>query len=162
MIVPKAKITKELLRKVTEAVHDEHGHEHLNPIPHTPEGIRPKEMTLRSRIQRILKNELSLLSESQDLETFDEANDFDIEDTFDREAFSSKYELMDDEEPLYQDIPDEEFVDFDASGKQAYAHNGSNDKKPEDSERSNPSSFPRGGDFDPNESEGQKPDNTHT
>ncbi len=96
----KAKITKALLRKIETALHDNQGREYINPIPFQPEGTRPPEQSMRARIQRIIKSELSQQADEQEFETFEEANDFDIVDSFDREHEKSEYELMDDEEPI--------------------------------------------------------------
>jgi hypothetical protein len=109
MIIERAKITQELLESLTAAIHDENGFEYTNPIPFEPEGLRPAALSLRERVQRILRTELSRQAESQDFESFDEANDFDIPDAFDAEPGPTPYEQVQEEimeEPSSSDEPE--------------------------------------------------------
>ncbi|AXH76736.1 MAG: hypothetical protein [Microviridae sp.] len=96
----KTKISKELfehLKTLSTAMLDERGRELLNPIPHQPTGIRPKSESLKSQIQRMVKSHLSLQAHEQGHETFDEANDFDINTEFDFEEPMTPYEFMDEQ-----------------------------------------------------------------
>lgn len=98
------KITESLnkkLKRLRFAALDDNGKELLNP-----EQVEvPVEMTipepLQERIKRILQTELSAQAAAQDMETFDEANDFDIDEDPDP---VSHYELteMVEEEPAPQ------------------------------------------------------------
>lgn len=74
--------------------HDEFGREIPDPTPVAlPQGYQAPE-PLNLIIQRIVKNELSRQAESEGLETFEEADDFEVlEDDSDLD-FSSQYELV--------------------------------------------------------------------
>lgn len=94
------KITKEFMEKlesITNSIHV-NGKEYCNPIPtHIPvEGERP--LTLKEQVQRLFKNELSAMAESQEYETFEESQDFEIPDEF--EIPLSKYQKMLEEHPI--------------------------------------------------------------
>lgn len=100
------KITQELydkLKTLSESIHID-GLEFPNPIPvEAPLGIdRPP--TLKEQIQRVMKIELGAQAAAQEMETFEESQDFDV----DNDSFpGSKYELMEDEVPssLYKQPP---------------------------------------------------------
>lgn len=106
MIIEKAKITKELLESLVRAVHDADGHEYNNPTPIEVTAIPNAAANMRMRIQRIVRHELSRQAESQGFETEEESNDFEVGDSFDSEAYSSKYEIMDEERPVAEAGPE--------------------------------------------------------
>lgn len=98
------KISKSLyedLKKLRRAMIDGSGRELHNPIPVAiPIGLnRPP--TLQEQIQRVLRQELSRQADAQGHETFDEADDFDVEDD-DQINPISQYEIheMIPEEPI--------------------------------------------------------------
>ena len=72
--------------------------------------IRPKELSLRNQIKKYLREELSLQAEQRGYETFEESQDFDIENEFDRPMQITQYEIMDDDPPVEQQPvdPDED------------------------------------------------------
>lgn len=92
-------ISKEFLEKVRKyntAILDESGREILDPKPITL-NIRPKQLSLEQRISRLIKTQFSRVAEQQGQETFEEANDFDVQDEFDTEHFHSRFELVEEE-----------------------------------------------------------------
>lgn len=92
----RVEITKELYDELCSLATsmEINGREYPNPIPReAPIGVdRPP--TLREQIQRCMRIELSKQVASQQMETFEEANDFNIPGD---ELPRSKYELMEDE-----------------------------------------------------------------
>lgn len=91
-------ITMEKLVSLTKAIIDDNGREINNPKPrvvHT--GLRPQ-LSLQDQIRRVLRQEVSMMAQEQDFETYDEANDFDIPD--DAPSRVSQYEIMEDERPV--------------------------------------------------------------
>lgn len=93
----KVDITPEFLRTINSAIHDEFGGEYVNPIPCEATVLEQREVSLRDRIRKILKRELEVLAESQEFETPEEADDFDVHDIYEKEFVSSAYEIADDE-----------------------------------------------------------------
>lgn len=96
----KMKVSAELalkLKKLTEAMYNEEGHEMLNPNPLFLD-IGPKRLSLQEQIQRCLSVELSRQAYDQGFETLEEALDFDVGDEAELQP-----------ESMYQAI-DEEFV----------------------------------------------------
>lgn len=96
------KISKELFDSLCElrfAYLDENGREMNNPTPMVIDANFERPPTLKEQIQRVLKTELSRQAYEKGNESFEEANDFDIdEDPFP----SSPYEvqdMIDDPEP---------------------------------------------------------------
>ena len=73
-----------------ERTHRGSHYEDPDPIPFAPTaGIRPKE-TLEERMRRMIRDEMSYAAEQQGMETFEEADDFDVDDEGDPE---SMYEI---------------------------------------------------------------------
>lgn len=65
-------------------------YEDPDPMPFAPTvGVRPKE-TLEERMRRMIRDEMSYAAEQQGMETFEEADDFDVDDDMDPE---SMYEI---------------------------------------------------------------------
>lgn len=98
------KISKELFNKLKElgsAYLDENGREMLNPIPVNLGVNMERPLTLQEQIQRVLKSNLSLQAQEQGMETFEESNDFEIDDE-DPDPIQSPYELQ--EEYLDQQV----------------------------------------------------------
>lgn len=95
-----AKVTKEVFEKLcslTRAMLDDKGREVLNPKPHRIHvGIDPTP-TLAEQVARLVKSEISMQAQAQAMETFEEANDFEVDDGFSSPEFLSGYELMTDE-----------------------------------------------------------------
>lgn len=79
------------------SVLNERGHEVPDATPVAmPVGFRKPE-SLQDQIQRLVRNELSARAASQGMETFEEADDFDVGDD-DGDNFRSKHELDDEQE----------------------------------------------------------------
>ena len=93
-----------MTKKITEnepLVHPETGeirirthrgshYEDPDPTPFAPTvGVRPKE-TLEERMRRMIRDEMSYAAEQQGMESFEEADDFDVDDERDPE---SMYEI---------------------------------------------------------------------
>lgn len=101
------KVTPELfqeLNKLTSSYIDKNGHEVCNPKPEEIViGKRPP--SLKEQIQRLVKVELSEQAGAQEFETWEEANDFDIED--DGNPLSGlEVQDMIDEEPIEIETPE--------------------------------------------------------
>lgn len=76
------RISEETLKKLiglTESMIGEDGLEYPNPNPLVVD-VGPKRLSLRDQVKRILREEVSKEAYKQGFETFDEANDFDVED----------------------------------------------------------------------------------
>lgn len=78
---------------------DDRGREIPDPSPMIKKtGLRVAETT-DERIMRILQGEMSRRAAEHGLETIDEANDFDVQDDFERDELVTKYQLIPDEYP---------------------------------------------------------------
>lgn len=76
------KISKELrdqLVCLTESMIGEDGLEYCNPNPMVVD-VGPKRLSLEEQIERILRREISRVAYKEGLETFEEANDFEVPD----------------------------------------------------------------------------------
>lgn len=103
---PKMTVTPELVEQLSQMVHsylDEYGREVNNPLPHTVDAGLDPPMTLQQQIQRLLRRELSAQAQSQGLETFQEADDFDVDEPFEQDLRSA-YEMV--EEDYVRSEPD--------------------------------------------------------
>ena len=77
------KVSKELYEELKKLVHaklDESGRELLNPNQVEIPVHMDRPPTLQERIQRLMRVELSKQAQAQEMETFEDANDFDIDD----------------------------------------------------------------------------------
>lgn len=86
----------------------EKGQEKNDP---TPINIHPsiqKPESMDKRIARMVTAALSQEAAAKDMETFDEANDFDIDDPFETDFSNTKYELGEDEYPVLNDVPQDD------------------------------------------------------
>ena len=61
------------------AILDEKGREVLNPVPLVID-VGPRPLSLRDQIKRLIVEEGDFLSKDQGFESFEEADDFDVED----------------------------------------------------------------------------------
>ena len=79
---------------------NEKGQEVLDPTPVVLD-VGPRPLPLVDRIKRAVKHELSEMAQNTGYESFEEANDFDIEDQFSETDHISGYEVveMQEEEP---------------------------------------------------------------
>lgn len=93
-----SEITVELLKDLTRSlIGIEDGKEYPNPKKDVITGIyRPP--TLKEQIQRVLRTELSNQAEKQGFESFEDANDFDIEEDIEP---VSEYELRE----MVEEVP---------------------------------------------------------
>lgn len=81
-------------------IHSARGAEILDTTPvEVPLHYRRPE-TLEEKLKRVVHNELSMAASARDMETFEESDDFDVED--DQDTLPSKYEMTDmqEEQPL--------------------------------------------------------------
>lgn len=96
----KYEISQELLVKLKKSDHaffTEDGRELLNPVPLVLD-VTPRPPTLQEQIKRLMRVELSRRAAAEELETWDEANDFDIDDEA-NDAPATIYQQMVDESP---------------------------------------------------------------
>lgn len=92
-----SKKTVQDLTKLRHAMLDSKGREINNPKPLFV-GIEPKSRSFHDEIQRILRVELSHQAQLQGRETFEESQDFDVEDGFEAQEQLSLYTMLDEEE----------------------------------------------------------------
>ena len=98
---------KEYLKRVADAVRkhpkhkpfDEAGNFLPDPQPIAPPIGYVQEESMFDRVRNLVRRELSQVAASQDFETFEESDDFDVDD--DRSEFLSPYEMI-----LEQAVPD--------------------------------------------------------
>lgn len=94
--MPKVKITEETYNKLKvlgHCLHSEEGWELYDPDPLAiPAGLK-RPLSLREQIQRVLRTEVSAQAVMQGLESFEESEDFDVEDEFDSAEIRSVYEM---------------------------------------------------------------------
>lgn len=98
------RITKELhdqLKLLGHALLDKNGHEQLDPDPVFVD-VTPRPPSLKEQIQRLMRAELSAQAAAQQHETFEEADDFDVDEDPDP---VSAYEMKDMVEELPVDKP---------------------------------------------------------
>lgn len=81
--------------------------EKLDPKPFEYPYPQKRPLTLQEQIARVLKTENLKAMQDQEIETYEEANDFEVEDSFHQEEPGSRYELLENEYP----VMDEESVD---------------------------------------------------
>ena len=91
------------IKTLTQAIIDEQGREINNPVPFQPIGIRPKEEGLQGMIQRLIRRNISEIADSQGFETFEESQDFDVQDPFDLEPSGAA--------EMDEDFPEIEYPD---------------------------------------------------
>lgn len=100
--MPKMKIDAKLLehlKTLTVAELAEDGSELNNPTPDELL-VNPSPLTLEQKMKRIIQVEMSKQAEEQGFETFEEADDFDVEDPWEVRQFVNQYDL--------DDVPDGE------------------------------------------------------
>ena len=93
-------VTKELMDTLCGLFHaelDENGSELLNPTPVNTNIELEKPLSMQEQIERLMKGKLSQQAWLQGEETFEEANDFDVDDEFINEPLSG-YEVQELEE----------------------------------------------------------------
>ena len=99
------KFDDEEVRHQVKASLDEFGREITDPNPRV-QAIRQPE-SQRDRIRRIVREEVSAAADDQGFETFEESQDFEIEDPWDASHLGeSSYELLDDEYPYGLGAPE--------------------------------------------------------
>lgn len=99
------KFNDEDLRHEVKATLDDLGREIPDPKPMAVKVMRHE--SDRDRIRRMIREEMSIAAEAGGMESFEEADDFDIEDPWDTYHTSeSKYELVDEEYPIELGAPD--------------------------------------------------------
>lgn len=100
------KITKEVYDRLCTLINadlNDEGKELLNPQPLTmPSGLK-RPLSLAEQIKRIIKADVSFQAFQQGHESFEEADDFDVDDGFETEVNSSIYEVVEEE---YIQVPE--------------------------------------------------------
>lgn len=92
------------IEKLESSVLSEDGKEINNPIP-VAISVPTGELPLHRRIKNALENAISQRADEQGQETFEESNDFDVQDSFELPIHKSRYELVHEEYPeLPEDI----------------------------------------------------------
>ncbi len=96
-------LKKSTLKKLTDlnrSYLDAKGREVPNPKPMVLHPGIPRPATLQEQIQRVMRGELSNQAQQQGMDTFEEANDFNVKDDFDEELLDTHYTKMIDEIPI--------------------------------------------------------------
>lgn len=107
---PPMEISPELAKKLDElctAYLDAHGREVVNPKAAFLE-VTPVRLSLREQIQRCLRTELSMQAMQQGRESFEESQDFDVQDPFDMPLTASAE--MQEESPEVFSMPTDQEV----------------------------------------------------
>lgn len=99
-----SKETYETLSELNTALIDAEGREVLNPRPMFQD-VTPKTQSMSERIRETIRLELSLQAQEQGHESFEESQDFDVEDEFDMEEKTSEYNLAEEEFPIMKEEP---------------------------------------------------------
>lgn len=102
------KIRKELadeIEEITSALLDERGHEINNPKPFFVD-VTPRPLSLKEQIHRLVRNELSVAAADRGFETFEEANDFEVDDDFEVEEPISDYTVVDMQPEFLDNVQD--------------------------------------------------------
>jgi len=87
------------LEDITRSIIDDNGREIPNPKPMFVEGGKAR-LTIRERIKRVIKEELSEEIAKQGFETLEESRDYDVKDEFEKDPVNINYQVMDDERPI--------------------------------------------------------------
>ena len=98
------------LSRLTRAELNETGQERNNPVPILIRAEEAEE-SLNDKIRRLLRTNLAQEAHEQGYETFEESQDFGVDDEFDIDEPMSEYLLVEEEYPVMQ----EETVDETAS-----------------------------------------------
>jgi len=101
----KFQISKELLEELLRTgvcILTEDGKEIPDPRPMEISPRMERPLTLQEQIDRVLRQRVSREAANQGHETFEEANDFDVEEIFDSPSFMSNYEIVEDEIPIME------------------------------------------------------------
>lgn len=89
-----AKDTAKKMNKLLTSTLDKKGREILNPTPMAvPVGLK-QPTSLRDQIKSIIENEMSIQAAQQNMETLEEANDFNVVDDFDNQIIDSQYQKV--------------------------------------------------------------------
>lgn len=91
-------VTKEIIEALKHALIDEMGREINNPVPLEVE-VGPKKVCINDEIRRVVATEISKRAMEMGKESYEEANDFDVDDDFEKSEIRSQYEIMDDDYP---------------------------------------------------------------
>lgn len=105
-------ITEELfehIRTLAKSELMEDGRELPNPEPLVIHTGLERPLTLNEQIQRCMRQEISRQVAAQGMETFEESQDFEVEEPFDSEMPVSVHEMTE-EEPLPNNVQDPEQV----------------------------------------------------
>lgn len=87
--------TGEVFELGIDGRHDQDGRERLNPEPsHIPVKVRRTD-ALTEQMRRVIREEMSRAAELQGMETFEESNDFQVDDEYDP---TSPHEIAVDDE----------------------------------------------------------------
>lgn len=114
----------DLLKTIRTAIISKRGGERLNPIPLAVPNPMPPE-SLTKKIKRMVEHEVSMVAEEHDKETWEEANDFDIEDEF----------YMDELEGPYRVVDEEYLEDLGAVGLETAKSSGNENESPSDANK---------------------------
>lgn len=82
---------------------DDLGREINDPVPHFLE-VTPGRLSMRDRIKQMLRQEISQIADNRGLETYEESQDFDVDDPWD-EFPTSEHEILEEEFPVMSEEP---------------------------------------------------------
>lgn len=90
-----------------EVIHNADGSESLNPTPMFDRST-PKPLSMQERVRRAIRQELSMKAADEGHETFEESQDFDVDDGFEVEDPTTPYEMQD----MVPEYLDDEFEEL--------------------------------------------------
>ena len=97
----------QIINETKHSILSPDGGEIPNPTPVEVPARAYEHQTLQERIQRIMRTTISAEAAEQGNETFEESNDFDIDDSFDTKDVQSKYDLVEEEYVPPSSTPDD-------------------------------------------------------
>ena len=100
MVQNKDKKTKQIQTEFKEFGYlNEKGEEVLDPRPIAVSGSMKPALSLADRVRAYVQNELSDFYSDKGKESFEEADDFDVDDEFDMDPVRTQYEKMEEDWP---------------------------------------------------------------
>lgn len=94
----------EKIKKINTSILDKQGREICNPVPAIFSSDLQRPPSLMDQIKRCLKTELDINAQNEGIESFEEADDFDVPDDWDVDAVS-QYELTELQEEYFEPDP---------------------------------------------------------
>lgn len=97
----------ETLKSLDKSLYDSKGREIVNPVPNKFVANMKRPETLEEKIAKVLKHQDWMKAQQEGIESWQDANDFEVPDDFE-EVVLSEYQLtqMQEEQPIEEVLPD--------------------------------------------------------